>query len=268
MQASISSWSYRSWFAEKDDFDLLAFLDETKRQGADGVEIFPRHVNEDNPGGHLKEVARKAEALGLSIASVIAGNDFARPLAGERAEQVERIKQWIRYTAEAGIGRMNTFTGYRTSGDDPLMEVHRVIDSYREVMPVAEELDVLLCIENHSSVARDGDSVLHVIRSVGSPNLRTNPDFTNFVPEFQRRSDRSREQIYSETEKVAPLASNAHLKIGDFAEDGEHAFVDVRRLVDILRSAGYDEHIVLEVYGDSDPAEACAKGIALLRKVI
>jgi len=267
MEVCMSSWSYRQWFDEG-KCDLISFLDECKRLEVDGVEVFPRHVNQDDPGGHLKEVAAKARSLGLKLSSVIAGNDFARPLATERAEQVERMKQWIRHSAEAGVKLMNTFTGYHTSGDDPLMEIYRVIDSYREVMPVAEEHGVLLCIENHSSVARDADSILHIISAVASPNLRTNPDPTNFVPEFQVRSERAREQIYSETEKYAPLAANAHLKIGDFTDDGEHAFVDTARLIEILRQAGYDGPIVLELYGRGDPAEPCRKGVELLRRYI
>ncbi|MGD2174912.1 MAG: sugar phosphate isomerase/epimerase family protein [Candidatus Brocadiaceae bacterium] len=267
MLASISSWSYRSLF-EEGATDLLSFVDEVHRQGADGLEIFPRHVNPDDPAGHLSEVARKAGSLGLEVSAVIAANDFARPLATERAEQVERMEEWIRHTASAGIERMNTFTGYHTSGDDPLMEVHRVIDAYREVMPLAEQRDVVLCIENHSSVCRDADGVLAVIRAVGSPNLRTNPDFTNFVQDFRNRSERSLEAVYTETEKVAPLAANAHLKVGDFTDEGEHAYVDVGRLIGILRETGYDGHVALEYYGRDDPVEACAKGIALLRRYI
>lgn len=267
MEVSISSWSYRQWF-EEGKCDLLSFLDEVKRQGADGLEIFPQHVNQDDPGGHIKEASQKAQELGLSIASVIAGNDFARPLAAERAEQVERMKDWIAHSAEAGIHRMNTFTGYHTSGDDPMMDAYRVIDCYREVMPVAEDYHVLLCIENHSTVCRDADGLLWLIRAVGSENLRTNPDPTNFVPDFAVRSDRAREQIYSETERFAQLMSNAHLKIADFTEDGDHAYVDVKRLLDIFRSVGYDDHVVLEYYGTGDPAEPCAKGVALLRRLL
>ncbi len=267
MLVSISSWSYRTWFDEG-KCDLMSFLDEVKRQEADGLEIFPQHVNEDDPGGHLKQVVRKAGKLRLSIASVIAGNDFARPLATERAQQVERMKQWIVHTAEAGVHKMNTFTGYHTSGDDPAMEAYRVIDCYREVMPVAEEHKVLLCIENHSSVCRDADSILHLIRAVGSPNLRTNPDPTNFVPDFQSRGDRAREQVYSETEKFAQLMSNAHLKFGDFTESGDFAYVDVKRLLEIFQSVGYDDHLVLEFYGTDDPAEPTAKAVAALRRLL
>ena len=267
MEVSISSWSYRAWF-EEGKCDLLSFLDEVKRQEADGLEVFPRHINQDDVGGHLKQVAEKAGTLGLTIASVIAGNDFARPLAEERAEQVTRMKEWITHCADAGIHRMNTFTGYHTSGDDPQMDAYRVIDCYREVMPVAEDHGVLLCIENHSTVCQDADGLLWVIRAVGSKNLRTNPDPTNFVAEFAVRSERAREQIYSETEKFAALMSNAHLKVADYTEDGDHAHVDVARLLDIFRSMDYDDHIVLEYYHPGDPVEPCAKGVALLRRLL
>lgn len=267
MKVSISSWSYRQWFDEG-KCDLLSFLDEVKRQSADGLEILSHHVNQDDPGAHIKEVAQKAHALGLLIASVIAGNNFARPLAAERAEEVKRMKHWIAYAAEADIHRMNTFTGYHTPGDDPVIEAYRIIDCYREVTPVAEKHNVLLCIENHSSVCRDADALLWLIRAVGSQTLRTNPDPTNFVSEFAKRSDRAREQIYSETERFAQLMSNAHLKIAEFTEDGDHAHVDVRRLLDIFHSVGYNGHIVLEYYGSGDPAEPCAKGVALLRRLL
>jgi sugar phosphate isomerase/epimerase len=265
MKTSISSWSYRSWFDEG-RCDLLSFVDEVRRVGADAFEVFPKHVDSDDPGGHLKQVVEKATALGLEISSMIAANDFARPRVAERAVQVARTMEWIGHAAEAGIDKLNTFTGYHASGHDPMMEIYRVIDGYREVMPVAEEKGVLLCIENHSSVARDADTLLQIIHAVGSPNLRTNPDFTNFVGGYRQLDEKSREAIYVETLKVAPLAANAHLKIGDFTEDGGHAFVDVQRLVEIMRDADYDGHVVLETYRPETPDELCAKGIELLRK--
>jgi sugar phosphate isomerase/epimerase len=266
MKASLSSWSFRVPFG-KGQMDLLGFVDEAKRLGADGLEILPSHVRTDDPAGHLKQLADKARALGMEIASVIAGNSFSCRTAGERAEQVERMKRWIVAAASAGIGRLNTFTGYHTPGDDPLMEYYRVIDSYREVCATAQEHGVLLCIENHSSVASDADGMLSIIRAVGSPALRTNPDPSNFVRDFTAQDERKREAIYTETARIAPLASNAHLKVADFTDDGEHAFLDTRRIMDIFRQAGYDGHVVLEIYGPGeDPAATSAKGLALLRR--
>ncbi len=267
MLVSISSWSYRAWF-DSGACDMFSFLDEVQRLGADGFEIFPRHVCADDPAGCLKKIAAAARQKKLAIASLIAGNDFARPAAAERAQQVAHMQQCIVNAAGAGITRLNTFTGYHTDGQDPWMELCRVIDAYREVMPLAEQHGLLLCIENHSSVCTDADSILHIIKAVGSTHLRTNPDFTNFVPEFSRRSSRALDRIYTETAKFAPLAANAHLKVNEFDAQGNHAHVDVARLVGMLRDVNYDGHIVLEMYGEGDPADVCARGVALLRKVL
>lgn len=267
MKASVSSWSYREWFNDG-RIDLPGFVDEVARLGADGLEIFPRHIDPDNVGGQLKSVAEQARKAGLEIASVIAGNDFAWPEIGGRAESVEKMKAWIGYCAEAGITRMNTFTGYHRDGQDPVADVYRVVDAYREVMPVAREHGVLLCVENHSSVARDADGLLHILAMVGDDHLKTNPDPSNFVREFTTCSERACEAIYTETEKIAPLAANAHIKVGDFDDNGEHAHLDVPRIMGILKDAGYDGHVVMEVYGEhsAKPDETCGKGLEMLRR--
>ncbi len=266
MKASVSSWSYRSLITAG-QMDLLGFLDEVKELGAVGFEIHPRYVDEADPAGHLKRVMEKATKLGLEVSSLIAGNDFARPTAVERAEQVERVKRWIDAASAAGIARMNVFTGYHQPGGDPVIEFMRVVDSYREVAPLAEEKDVLLCIENHSSVHPDADGILAIIRAVGSPCMRTNPDPTNFCRGFRMLDDKASEAIYTETEKVAPLTANAHLKVNEFDEAGDAKFVDVERLLKIFKAAGYDGHVVLEFYGKENPRDSMAKGVAQLERL-
>ncbi len=264
MKASVSIWNYSSYI-DDGEIDVLGAVDEIKALGADGVEVFGPHLDADNLAAEVKAVAEKARGLGLDISSLIAANHFARPAAAERAEQVDGMKRMIEAAAGAGIDRLNTFTGYHIDGADPVLEAYRVVDSYREVMPAAEAAGVLLCIENHSSVCRDADGLMWIIRQVGSPNLKTNPDFTNFVRDFRVRGDRAKEAIYTETARVMPLAASTHLKIGDFTPDGDHAHVDMPRLMGLLTDAGFDGHVVLEVY-DGDRREACAKGVALLRK--
>lgn len=267
MKISISSWSYRKWFTEK-RCDLLSFLDEVKRQGADGFEIFPRHVDQTDPAGHLAAVMEKAKRLELSVSALIAGNDFAMPKVKDRAAQVVAMVNWIHLANSVGITHINVFTGYHRPGEDPAMERCRVVDCFREVIPEAETKDVTLCLENHSSVHPDADGLLWIIRAVGSVRLRTNPDPTNFLPHFTDLPETAREVIYTETEKIAPLMANAHMKIRDFTPNGEHKHVNVKRLLDIYHKNGYDGHIVLEYFGQDDPAEPNRRGVELLRRLL
>lgn len=269
MKTAVATWSYRQWFDEG-RMDIPAFLEQVKDLGAAGAEIHPRHLRQDEPiGPQLEDAARRAAQLGLEIAAVTAGNNFALATAAERAGEIERFVRMIEDAAAAGIRRLNTFTGYHNAGTDPLLERCRVIDAYREVCPLAAERNILLCLENHSTVCRDADGMLAILAAVGSPALRTNPDPTNFVAEFMNRSDGAREAIYTETARIAPAAANAHFKVGDFTDDGEHAYVDTARMIDIYRRAGYEGFISLEIYGREHPAhptEVCTKALALLER--
>jgi len=267
MKVGISAWSYR-WLFGHGTMTYAKFLDEVKRRKADSFEIFPGFLDEERVESQVKQIAKKAKRLRLGISSLIVCNDFARPAATERAEQVERMKRFIDAAADAGVRRLNTFTGYHIDGQDPTMEYMRVIDAYREVMPLAEKRKVPLCIENHSSVCRDADSLLAIIRAVGSPALRTNPDPTNFCRGYQTGDDRMREIIYTETEKFAPLMANAHLKMGTFDAKGNAEFVDIARLIRIFRKAKYTGDLVIEYNGQGDPRESVAKGIAQLRRLL
>lgn len=146
------------------------------------------------------------------------------------------------------------------------MEWARVVDSFREVAPLAEKKGVLLCIENHSSVAHDADSLLWIIREIGSPTMRTNPDCLNFCPGYNTRTAEEKEVIYTSTAKLLPLAVNLHLKIRDFTPKGEHANLDLLRLAEILRKARYRGPVSLEYHGVDDPRKPNELGMKLLRK--
>ncbi len=265
MKACVSSWGYRKWFDEG-RCDLLGFLEEVRRLKADGFEIFPQYVDQGRYEAHLKEVARKAKAMKLEISSLIVGNDFAKAAIAERSAEVEKTRRAILAAAGAGIRRLNVFTGYHAAGADPEMETARVVDCFREVAPLAEKKRVVLCLENHSSVHRDVDGLLWIIRAVGSRALRPNPDPTNFCPNFVQRSQAEREVIYASTQLYARNAANAHLKIRDFTRGGEHPHCDVPRLARIFKEARYAGPVVLEYFGSDDPARPNELGIRLVRK--
>lgn len=273
MQIGISSWSYRRAL-ESGRMNFIDFVDETARLGAHGVEIANWHLvggvagPSSDKAADLKRIVEHARQTNIGISALIAGNDFAQPAAADRARQVADTIGWIRMASDTGIERVNVFTGYHTDGQDPEIERTRVVDGFLEVVPVAEELGVTLCLENHSTVHPDADGLLAIIRQVGSDRLRTNPDPTNFVFGYDRLDDEARERIYTEAEKIAPLAANSHLKINTFDAEGNAEFVDVARILDIYRKAGFDGFIVLEYWGEGEPEEPNAKGVQVLQRLL
>jgi len=267
MKIAVGTWGYRKWFAEG-KCEIFGFLEEVKAIGAEGVEIHPSHLGPDDAAKALADVKAKCDELGLGIATLICGNNFAASRIADRAQAVANMIRDIREATTVGIDHLNVFTGYHEPGQDPVMEVQRVIDCYREVMPVAQEKGATLCLENHSTVCRDADSILWLIHAVRGENLWTNPDPSNFLHGFTEAAEAQREVIYTETEKIAPLMANAHVKIRDFDADGNHAHLDVARILDIFRKVGYDGYVVLEYFGRDDPHEPNAKGAALLQRLL
>jgi sugar phosphate isomerase/epimerase len=267
MKIGISSWSYRKAI-ESGRMDFFGLIDETARLDAHGIEIANWHLAGEDKAAALKKIVQHAAERGVDITALIAGNDFAMTTNAERAREVEAALGWIRMAADVGIERVNIFTGHHKYGQDPEIERTRVVDCFLEVVPEAEKRGILLCLENHSSVHPDADGLLAIIRQVGSPCLKTNPDPTNFVHAFDRVDDATRQRIYTETAKIAPLAANTHLKINTFTPDGQAEFVDVDRIIKIYRRVGYDGFIVLEYWGNGEPEEPNAKGVALLKTLL
>ncbi len=263
MRIAVSAWSYRELFASG-AMDYPMFLAEAKRAGADGIEVYPEWLDPADPMGHAQTVADEAEQQGLSVATFITRNDFACRTAAERAEQVERMKRWIVAAAASGVRHLNTFTGNHNDGENPTVEYYRVIDSYREVAPCAEENAVNLCLENMASVCPDADGLLSILRAVDNPNLRTNPDPLN----FRHAAAGNPEHVFAETRKLMPWASSFHLHVGQFTAEGEHAGIDTARLVALLREFCYAGHIVLEYGGGSDPSTAVRRGVEMMRKYL
>jgi sugar phosphate isomerase/epimerase len=265
IKACISSWGYRKWFTEK-KCDFLSFLDECKRQGADGFEIFPWHIDRTRFEDEIRGIAAKARDLKLEVSSLIVGNDFAEPPIAKRAEHVDWMVRSIKVAAEVGIARLNVFTGYHKPGQDPEMETARVIDCFREIAPLAEEKGIWLCLENHSSVHPDIDGLLWMMQKIGSRMVVPNPDVSNVCPNYTERSEKERDIIYTSLEKFAPGAKNVHLKVRDFTAAGEHAFLDIPRIAAILKQNAYSGSVVLEYHGTDDPVEPVAKGLAMVRR--
>lgn len=264
MKVSVSSWSYR---AEIDSgrMDLHAFIDEVADIGADGFEIFLEHLDSSDLDGAVQRAADHSERLGLTISTLITRNDFSRPTARERADEVESMKAWIRRAASAGIRRLNVFTG-NPSDEDPSMDFHRIVDSYSEVVSLAEENCILLCLENVLPVCRSAEEMLAVIDAVGSDHLRTNPDLYNLGYPGVKKTGVLDAHAYKQLALLAPRASNVHVRIETFTDTGDLSYVDMARVMGILRDACYDDHLVMETGPISGVKETCVQGLAAIRR--
>jgi len=264
MKVSVSSWGYRKAFAE--GMTWPQYADELVRLGADGTEIHFGYIDQARRGEAYLEIIAMLRERGLDCSTIIAGNNFAMAKALDRAAQVEDFKDYLAIARASRVNRLNVFTGYHRDGQDPATERMRVIDAYHEVMPLAEGLGVLCCMENHSSVVSDVPGLLEMFAEIGSPNLVPNPDPTNVVRGFfQEPSEADVKKVLDDLRQYVIGAGNIHIKIDTFT-DGVPDKVPFDEIIAILKENDYDGWIVLEYCGQDDPGPAHDAGVAYLKK--
>src|SRR6185436_9263195 len=98
--------------------------------------------------------------------------------------------------------------------------------------------------ENHHGIVADPDNLVHIVRSVDSPWVGINFDSGNF----------NTEDPYADLAKIAPYSVNVQLKT-EIKRKGAPASEpsDVKRVIQILRDAGYQGWFTLEYEAKDDP---------------
>jgi sugar phosphate isomerase/epimerase len=264
MFAAMHSWSFRDRFKQEPGFNIFACLDQTAEMGFRGIEIMAGaagspagDLGSDAPA-HLSKVMAHAAKRGVKVLSLATYNDFAFVGNEEwRLANIAYIKRWLGLAGELGVPNIRMLTGYynEKAPREKLEQLTR--DGIRECVPCAEKAGVNMAIENHNSIFFEADEMLGLIADLGSARLTTCPDPSNWGgEEFWAPAGKRevREKVFTSAAKLAPKATQSHLKVKGAPVDGKLAgFGDeLLRLLRSYRKAGYDGGIAFESIGDGD----------------
>lgn len=272
MIPAVHSYSLRERFATEPGYGIDAFLDRCGADGFRSVEVMtgkagspPEHIGTDTVAG-LERVVARAAAAGVHIHCYATYNDFAFvPNEAWRLANIAYIKQWTVLAARTGVPNLRLCTGYLVAGEDPARLERLVEEGLKECAEVAEREQVNLAIENHSSVFPRGADIVALIRRIGSPRLTTCPDPSNGFKLFQPDcTPAKREAMYDHLERMAPLATDSHLKV----RNGGLKEWDLDRLLGIYRRAGYRGPVTFEWIGEGDPLPVLAEARRTLEAAI
>ena len=274
MKVGVSMWSYVSHF-QQGKMDVLSFIDTAKGLGVDGVELLD-YFWKDKPT-ELPKVKAKLAALNMPVSAYAIGNDLTDDDPAERAKQVQAIKDGVDMAVTLDTKRVRVFAGHH---DEVGFEkaLGWIIEGLKEGAAYAEFRGVVLCLENHGTLAGKGEQVKAILDAVNSPALKANPDTGNFMCVNQNPVDAMK--------IVAPLAGSVHFKDFRWAkpEEKEHVYeglegsrvigtsigegdVDLPKVVQALRDAGYTGFLTIEYEGVEDPETALPRSVAFARSV-
>ncbi len=272
--------TYSFWHFRGAPTPIESCLEQAADMGFDGVEILHVHMEEaaKAAGGAvdrplLRKLKQRAFALGLDLMGFSTHQGFVTPDEDKRKANIAHTAKCLELAHELGIPTIRVNTGrWGTSKNfDELMAnkgieprlpgftddqgFEWVIRSFEALLPKAEELGVVMGLENHWGLGREATGVLRVLDAVKSPWLQATLDTGNFL-----------ENMYEQMDALAPRAVLVQAKTYFGGGEWYALDIDYPRVAQILRKHRYRGYISLEMEGKETPATAVPKSLELLRK--
>lgn len=169
-----------------------------------------------------------------------------------RSKAIESHYPWIDATAALGCHamRINMFGELESENWKPA-----AIDALGRLGTYAAERNVNILIENHGYLTSNAALLMEVINQVNLENCGTLPDFGNFCLRRENNERWGTECVeeydkYQGVEELMPRAKAVSAKSYDFDANGNETTIDYKRMLDIVRSAGYTGYIGVEYEGE------------------
>jgi L-ribulose-5-phosphate 3-epimerase len=196
---------------------------------------------------YLKELKSICEGEGVASVLIMCDGEgnLGDPAAERRERAVTNHQKWADAAKFLGCHsiRVNAATGNVGSFEE---QQKRAADGLAKLGEYCAPLGLNAIVENHGGLSSHGGWLAGVMKMVNKPNVGTLPDFGNFW------IDRSKNEQYDRYQgmiDLMPFAKGVSAKSHDFDEAGNEKNTDYRRVLQIVKDAGYRGYIGIEYEG-------------------
>ncbi|MBI1332973.1 MAG: TIM barrel protein [Armatimonadetes bacterium] len=188
---------------------------------------------------YLAELKSICEGEGVKSVLIMCDGEgsMGDPDAAARYKTVENHYRWLWAAKYLGCHsiRVNAY-----SKGTPEEQAKLCADGLAQLGQYAATLKLGVIVENHGGISSHGDWLAGVMRKVGMKNVGTLPDLGNFY-EYDR---------YQGVTDMMPFAKGVSAKSHDFDAQGNETGIDYKRMLDIIKKAGYRGRLGIEYEGD------------------
>jgi sugar phosphate isomerase/epimerase len=259
-KVSLNLYSFNKFLSDKevDLFDMLRFCAQHNFDAIDPTGYYFPGYPTPPPNEFINEFKREAFLLGLDISGTGVRNDFANPDPVARETDIEHIKQWIEVAAKLGSPNLRIFAGTNSHEGFTRDQVFKwMSQDIRKCCDYGKEFGVIVALQNHNDFIKTADDVDRIFEMVDSDWLGLNLDIGSY-----RKGD-----PYAEIEKNIMKAVTWQIKENVWI-NGKEAPVDLKKLFQIIKKAGYRGYLPLETLGAGDPYQKVPNLLNEVRQVL
>lgn len=183
----------------------------------------------------------------------------------KRAQAIANHSLWIDAAATLGCTSIRVNLAPTRSLSDEVWHKNSVL-GLGELADIAAKKNINVIVENHGGISSNGAKLAAVMAEINKPNCGTLPDFGNFcISGSPKGNCKDEYDRYKGTEELMPYAKGVSAKSYDFDEEGNETKMDYKRLLQIVKDAGYSGYIGVEYEGSRLSEE---EGVLATKKLL
>ena len=274
----ISTYSY--WHFEEKKFPIETVIERAAELGVEGVDVLHRQMElpEKAPldaagRAYCRKLKRIAFRNGIDLVCLSTHQNFVSPDPKVRQAHIDHTLKCLEVADSLGAasirvnaGRWNTVPDFdefmKKRGLEPPLAGHTedeafewAIDGLGKCLKRAEELGIVLALENHWGLSRSPEGLLRLLAAFDSPFIGALMDTGNFL-----------EDPYDKLKAIAPKTVFVQAKTYYGGGLWYTLELDYVRIAQILAEASYSGYISLEMEGKEHADTAVPKSLSVLRK--
>ena len=258
---SLAQWSFNKSFrsGSVSPYEFARLASELGFEGLEYVnQLYPDVMDSEDKSAAIAAFVEKNNVLAAQyklqnvLIMIDSEGDLASSDENTRSEAIANHKLWIDAANQMGCSavRLNLF-----GESDPEKWVANSILSLTDLADYAADKNINVIVENHGRLSSNVPVLMKVINGTGKSNCGTLPDFGNFcIAEegYGSLFDGSCKEFYDPYKGVSEMivkAFGVSAKSYDFDEEGNETTLDYKRLIKIVKDAGYKGFVGVEYEG-------------------
>jgi sugar phosphate isomerase/epimerase len=259
LKLSLAAYSFRAVLnlsRKPPTMTFDGFIDLAATLPFDAVELTEYYFPETTPR-YLAGLKGRCTRLGLDVSGTAIRTDFCINDGTRHKQQIEHCRRWVEHTSRLGGKTIRIFGGTVAKNDTEERARRQCIEAIQECSEYAGQFGIYLALENHGGITGTSEQMLALVRGIKSDWFGVNLDTGNF-----RTKD-----PYADLERLVRYAIVTQIKTEIQRERMKAEEADLKRLIQMLRTANYRGYVVLEYEAAEDPKTAVPRYARILREM-